>query len=99
MKLNALKVALLVLSAASIAAAQTITGTVTNGTTGKPAGGVDVALVTLSQGMNESGSTKTDAAGKFSFELKEGGPHLVRVDYKGASYFPKTGPILPGVTT
>lgn len=99
MKFNALKIALLLLATASFAAAQTLTGTVTNGTTGKPAAGVNVVLLTLSQGMNESGSAKTDAGGKFSFQLKEGGPHLVRVDYQGGSYFPQSGPILPGVTS
>ena len=88
-----------VVALTAFATAQTLTGTVTNGTTGKPAAGADVVLLTLSQGMNESGSTRTDSAGKFSFQLKEGGPHLVRVDYQGGSYFPQTGPIMPGVTT
>ncbi len=51
----------------SFAAAQNITGTVTNGTTGKPAAGDDVTLLSLSQGMQEIGNTKTDAQGHFSF--------------------------------
>ncbi len=55
--------------AASFASAQNITGTVTNGTTGKPAGGDEVTLLSLSQGMQEVGSTKTDAQGKFSCRL------------------------------
>ncbi|MGH9521185.1 MAG: carboxypeptidase regulatory-like domain-containing protein [Terriglobales bacterium] len=99
MKLNFLKITLLLLAATSFVAAQTLTGTVTNGTTGKPAAGVEVTLLTLSQGMNEAGSTKTDTDGKFTFQLKEGGPHLVRVDYQGANYFPKAGPVMPGVGT
>ena len=53
----------LVLALASFAAAQNITGTVTNGTTGKPAAGDEVTLLSLSQGMQEIGSTKTDAQG------------------------------------
>ena len=52
---------------ASFAAAQNITGTVTNGTTGKPAAGDQVTLLALSQGMQEVGNTKTDAQGRFSF--------------------------------
>jgi 5-hydroxyisourate hydrolase-like protein (transthyretin family) len=99
MKISLFKIALIVLATASFAAAQNLTGTVTNGTTGKPGAGVDVVLLSLSQGMNEAGSTRTDADGKFSFQLKEAGPHLVRVDYQGANYFPQSGPILPGVTT
>lgn len=99
MKSLLLKIAVIILALTSFAAAQTLTGTVTNGTTGNHASGVEVTLITLSQGMNESGSTKTDAQGKFSFDLKEGGPHLVRVDYQGANYFPQSGPIMPGVTS
>ena len=99
MKRFLITIALIVFALAPLGLAQTLTGTVTNGTTGKPAAGVDVTLLTLSQGMNESGSTKTDAAGKFSFNLKEGGPHLVRVDYQGANYFPQSGPIMPGATS
>ena len=51
----------------TFAFAQNITGTVTNGTTGKPAAGDDVTLLSLSQGMEEVGSTKSDGQGKFSF--------------------------------
>ncbi len=54
-------------AASSLAAAQNITGTVTNGTTGKPAAGDEVTLLSLSQGMQEIGNSKTDAQGRFSF--------------------------------
>ena len=47
--------------------AQNITGTVTNGTTGKPSAGDEVTLLSLSQGMQEIGTTKSDAQGHFSF--------------------------------
>ena len=47
--------------------AQNITGTVTNATTGKPSAGDEVTLLSLSQGMQEVGSTKSDASGRFSF--------------------------------
>ena len=67
---------------------QNLTGTVTNSTTGKPAANVDVTLLTLANGMSESGSTKTDAQGRFSMPMQNtGGPHLVRATYQGVSYF------------
>ncbi len=90
-------VPLLLLSCAAVA--QTLTGTVTNGTTGKPAVGDDVVLLSLSQGMEESARTKSDASGNFSFQLEEVGPHLVRVLHQGVNYFPPGGPITPNKTT
>ena len=57
----------------ALASAQTLTGTVTNGTTDKPAAGDDVILIKLAQGMEEAARTKTDAQGKFSFKLDDGG--------------------------
>ena len=50
----------------SFAVAQNITGTVTNGTTGKPSAGDEVTLLSLSQGMQEVAHTKSDAHGRFS---------------------------------
>jgi hypothetical protein len=84
----------------SFALAQSITGTVTNGTTGKPAAGDDVTLIALSQGMQEIGSTKTDAQGKFSFPAPaDRAPHMVRVTHGAVNYFPQGGPLMPGTTT
>jgi hypothetical protein len=82
-------------------AAQTITGTVTNGTTGKAAAGVDITLLSLSQGMQEIGSTKTDAHGRFSFAppADANAPHMVRATHEGVNYFPQGGPLMPGATT
>jgi hypothetical protein len=69
------------------ASAQTLTGTVTNGTTKKPAGGDDVVLLSLGQGMEESGRTQTDAKGNFSVKLDNAtSPHLVRVIHQGVTY-------------
>ena len=99
MKSRFLQFAALLLALSTYASAQTLSGTVTNGTTGKPAAGDDVVLLTLSSGMNESGRTKTDATGNFSFELKESGPHLVRVLHQGVNYFPGGGPIPPNRST
>jgi len=84
----------------SCALAQSITGTVTNGTTGKPAAGDDITLISLSQGMQEIGSTKSDAQGKFSFPApSDRAPHMVRVTHGGVNYFPQGGPLMPGATT
>jgi len=91
---------MLCLAVAASAAAQNITGTVTNGTTGKPAAGEEVTLLSLSQGMQEIGNTKTDAQGHFSFPApKDQAPHMVRVTHDGVGYFPQGGPLMPGSTT
>jgi hypothetical protein len=69
------------------ASAQTLTGQVTNGTTKKPAAGDDVVLLSLGQGMEESGRTQTDAKGNFSLTLDDASsPHLVRVIHQGVTY-------------
>ncbi len=50
--------------------------------------------------MDEIGSTKSDAQGKFSFPApKDQAPHMVRVTHGGVNYFPAGGPIMPGATT
>jgi hypothetical protein len=71
-----------------------IEGTVTNGTTGKPAAGDEVVLLDLSQGMSEAAKTKTDASGhyKFDVELTGGMPHLVRASHQGVNYFTMVPP-------
>jgi len=69
------------------ASAQTLTGAVTNGTTKKPAAGDDVVLLSLGQGMQESGRTQTDAKGNFSVKLDDAAsPHLVRIIHQGVTY-------------
>jgi len=71
----------------SIAAAQTLTGTVKNVTISAPAAGDEVILLSLGQGMEEAGRTKTDAKGHFSFKLDSAqGPHLVRVIHQEVTY-------------
>lgn len=71
------------------ALADSITGTVTNKTTNKPAVGDDVVLIRLAQGMQEASRTKTDAKGRFTLEVPAGdsGMHLVRVTHDKANYF------------
>lgn len=70
------------------AAAQTLSGTVTNGTTNKPATGDEVILINISNGMDVAANTKTDSSGKFTFTLKDGpgGPHLIRAVHQGVTY-------------
>ena len=70
----------------SVASAQTLSGTLKNGTTGKPAAGDDVILIKLGQGMEEAARTKADASGHFSFKLPDAGPHLIRAVHQGVTY-------------
>jgi hypothetical protein len=83
---------------ARIAWAGTLEGTVHNGTTGKPAGGVDVILIQLQGGMQPVATTKADTAGRYRFDRPEltGAPMLVRVPYRGVNYHE---PVPPGKTT
>ncbi len=78
--------AALFLLLSGLASAQTLTGSVKNSTTGKPAAGDEVVLLSLGQGMEEAGRTKTDAKGHFSFKLDAQGPHLVRVIHQEVTY-------------
>ncbi len=75
-----------ILLLASLASAQTLTGTVKNSTTGKPSAGDDVVMFKLGQGMEESGRTKTDAKGQFSFKLDSQSPHLIRAIHQDVTY-------------
>ncbi|MGD0413924.1 MAG: hypothetical protein ABSA80_01085 [Terriglobales bacterium] len=85
-----------ILSLALASAAQTLTGTVTNGTTNKPAAGDEVILINLANGMDVAGSTKADSNGKFSFKVTVPGPHLIRAVHQGVNYH-QMAP--PGVNT
>ena len=77
----------LTLLLSSLASAQTLTGTVKNATTGKPGAGDEVVLLSLGQGMEESGRTKSDAKGHFSLKLDDAqSPHLVRVIHQEVTY-------------
>ena len=85
-----------IFSLALAAAAQTLTGTVTNGTTNKPAAGDEVLLINLANGMDVGGDTHADSAGKFSFKVTVPGPHLIRAIHQGVNYH-QMAP--PGVNT
>lgn len=71
------------------AAAQTasVTGTVTDKTTGRPAAGDAVVLVDVQAGMSEVAHATTDAQGHYSLNEPATGPYLIRVTHQGASYF------------
>jgi len=79
-------VAALAVLLSTVVSAQTLSGTLKNGTTGKPAAGDDVILIKLGQGMEEAARTKSDASGRFSFNLPETGPHLIRAVHQGVTY-------------
>ena len=80
------------------AGGETLQGTVTNDTHGQPAAGVEVTLMSLSQGMTEAGRARTDASGQFKVDYGDAGaPHLLRVTYQQVDYFkmvpPGSGPV------
>lgn len=75
--------------------AGTVHGTVSNGTTGKLAAGVEVVLIQLQGGMQPVANTKSDGSGQFSFDNPGLGtqPMLVRAIYKGVNFHQ---PLPPG---
>jgi hypothetical protein len=83
---------------ASASFAGTVTGTVTNGTTGKPAAGVDVILIQLQGTMQPVAQTRTDASGHYQLDHPAlgNGPMLIRAVYRGVNYHE---PATPGKTT
>lgn len=97
-KVTQFAVLVLVLALALASApAQTLSGTITNGTTNKPAAGDEVMLIEFTSGMNVAATTKADANGKFSFPLTGApAPHLIRAIHQGVTYH-QMAP--PGVRT
>jgi hypothetical protein len=80
-------VLILTLTLGTLASAETLTGTVKNGTTGKPAAGDEVVLIKLANGMEEAARTKADSKGNFKFSYDDvGGPHLIRAIHSGVTY-------------
>jgi len=78
---------LLFAAAGALAHAATISGTVTNKTTNKPAAGDAVVLLDVQAGMAEAAHATTDAQGHYSISAPGEGPYLVRVTHQGAGYF------------
>jgi hypothetical protein len=91
-------VAALVFAPALIAEAGTVHGTVKNGTTGKPAAGVEVILIQLQGGMQPVANGKSDAQGEFTFDNPGLGaqPMLIRAVYHGINFHQ---PVPPGSST
>jgi hypothetical protein len=73
--------------AGALAQAASVTGTVTDKTTGKPAAGDPVVLVDVQAGMGDAAHATTDARGHYSLNLPGSGPYLIRVTHQGAGYF------------
>jgi hypothetical protein len=74
------------LALGAIALAETLTGSVKNSTTGKPAAGDEVVLIKLANGMEEAARTKADSKGAFSFKFDDVGPHLIRAIHQDVTY-------------
>jgi hypothetical protein len=81
---------------ASFASAATLSGTVKNGTTGKPSVGDDVVLLKLQTNMEEAARTKSDKTGHFKFTTDGPGPFLIRVTHDQVNYHK---PAPPGTTS
>lgn len=83
-----------VLLAALPAAAGAVHGVVRNGTSGQVAGGVDVTLIALQNGMQPVAETKADAQGRYQFNNPGIGqqPMLLRAHFRGVDYFAPVPP-------
>jgi hypothetical protein len=79
--------ALFAMFSAALAQAATVSGTVTDKTTNKPAVDDTVVLVDVQAGMGEVAHATTDAKGHYSLSEPGSGPYLVRVTHQGAGYF------------
>jgi len=89
MKLNRTTLGTLALSflLSALAQAATVTGTVTDKTTNKPASGDPIVLVDVQAGMGEVAKATTDSKGHYALVEPGSGPYLVRVTHQGAGYF------------
>jgi hypothetical protein len=79
--------ALILMMSASWAQASTVSGTVTNKTTGKPAAGDAVLLIEAQSGMREAARTTTDLQGRYTLSLPGSTPYLIRANHHGVGYF------------
>ena len=88
----------LIVTPLAIAEAGTVHGTVMNGTTGKPAAGIELTLVQLQGGMQEIAHSKSGAQGEFTFDHPGLGaqPMLVRAVYHGINF---NRAVPPGTST
>jgi hypothetical protein len=79
--------AITLLAASALAQAASVSGTVTDKTTGKPAVGDVVVLVDVQAGMSEAARATTDAKGHYSLNVPGSSPYLIRATHQGATYF------------
>jgi Carboxypeptidase regulatory-like domain len=86
-KLHLFAAAVSIFLAGALAQAATVTGTVTNKTTGKPVAGDAVVMLDVQAGMGEVAHATTDAKGHYSMTAPGSGPYLIRVTHQGAGYF------------
>jgi len=70
-----------------MAQAATISGTVTDKSSGKPIAGDTVVLIDVQAGMGEVAKATTNAKGHYTLTEPGNGPYLVRVTHMGANYF------------
>lgn len=75
------------LGATIAAQAATVSGTVTDKTTGKPAAGDQVVALDVQANMSEVAKATTDAKGHYTLNTPGSGPYLIRVTHQGAGYF------------
>src|SRR5271154_4941080 len=92
---HGMKLALLLL--AIVPAFAAVDGVIINGTKGKPEPNTVVNLIQPTQaGMQNLGSTKTDAQGKFSFDNNDdSGPRLIQAIFQGVQYNKMIPPGMP----
>jgi hypothetical protein len=83
-------IAALLLTTAALAAS--LTGVVTNRTTGKPSAGDTVAAINTAQGMDEIAKATTNASGQFTIAVPDGGQILLHITHSGAEYFKSVPP-------
>ena len=80
--------ALLAMSVGAVAQAGTLNGKVINRTTGQPAAGVEVTILSPMENMRELGTVKSDAQGEFTLTKDEigMGPLLARATFEGVPF-------------
>jgi hypothetical protein len=71
----------------AIAQGATVSGTVNDKTTGKPAAGDTVELVDVQAGMSVASKATTNSSGHYSLNKPGSGPYLIRVTHQGSPYF------------
>ncbi len=77
-------------AASSLAA--TLTGTVTNRTTGRPSAGDTIAVINTAQSMDEIAKATSGAKGDFHVDVPDGGQILLHITHAGAEYFKSVTP-------